>query len=241
MEDLVERALAFTDRANAHEKVGELLSDFSELVHGFGFNHFIMTGLPSYGEDVEKLIVAMGWPVQWLDRYREGNYFFNDPVSMEAMQSARKYSWLEARARHPVTKISQQIESEASDMGLIDGLAFPLFDPDNWQAIVSLSSDQRLDLPDRMQNMVYLAAAVAQGRATALIEPERPRVARLTARERDVLSWMAHGKTKGEVAEILTVSENTVRMHVRHIIDKLNVSNVTHAVAKAIHSRQIQL
>jgi DNA-binding CsgD family transcriptional regulator len=126
-------------------------------------------------------------------------------------------------------------------MGLADGLAFPLFDPDNWQAIVSLSSEQRLDLPDRMQNMVYLAAAVAQGRATALLEPNRPRVARLTARECDVLSWLAHGKTKGEVADILMVSENTIKMHVRHIIEKLNVSNVTHAVARAVHSRQIQL
>lgn len=241
MEELVERALAFTDRANTHEKVGDLLSDFSELVREFGFNHFIMTGLPSYGEDVEKLIVAMGWPTPWLDRYREGDYFFKDPVSMEAMQSARKYSWGEARDRHPVTKVSLQIESEARGMGLVDGLAFPLFDPDNWQAIVSMSSDKKLELPDRMQNMVYLAAAVAQGRATALIEPDRPRVARLTIRERDVLSWIAHGKTKGEVADILSVTENTVRMHVRHIIDKLNVSNVTHAVAKAIHSRQIQL
>jgi DNA-binding CsgD family transcriptional regulator len=200
-----------------------------------------MTGLPSYGEDVEKLIVAMGWPVSWLDRYREGNYFYKDPVSMEAMRSARKYSWGEARDRHPATRVSLQIEDEAKDMGLADGLAFPLFDPDNWQAIVSLSSEQRLDLPDRMQNMVYLAAAVAQGRATALLEPNRPRVARLTARECDVLSWLAHGKTKGEVADILMVSENTIKMHVRHIIEKLNVSNVTHAVARAVHSRQIQL
>lgn len=241
LDRLIERALAFTERSNNHTSAKDLISDFASVISDFGFSHFIMTGLPAYGEDVEDLIVANAWPVEWSDRYRAGHYFLHDPISIEAFKSSTKYRWVEAKQRHPTSKITDQIESEAKTFGLVDGLAFPLFDPSNWQAVVSLSSDQLLELPDRYYNMVYLAAAVCQGRATALLEPQRQLVPRLSARECDILSWMAHGKTRGETADILGISEDTVKSHLRRISDKLNVSNTTHAVAKAVHSRQIQL
>ncbi len=56
----------------------------------------------------------------------------------------------------------------------------------------------------------------------------------ITAREADCLSWAAMGKTACEIAGILKVSEHTVHFHLRNAIQKLEATNKTHAVAKAI-------
>jgi LuxR family quorum sensing-dependent transcriptional regulator len=57
---------------------------------------------------------------------------------------------------------------------------------------------------------------------------------KLSARERDVLAWAGRGKTVAETPDILKISEGTVETHVKRALEKLNVSNKTHAVAKAI-------
>ncbi|MBL0918749.1 MAG: helix-turn-helix transcriptional regulator [Hydrogenophaga sp.] len=55
----------------------------------------------------------------------------------------------------------------------------------------------------------------------------------LTQREREVLRWSAAGKTTPEVAQILRVSENTVKFHLKNVTVKLGVSNKTAAAVKA--------
>jgi DNA-binding CsgD family transcriptional regulator len=54
----------------------------------------------------------------------------------------------------------------------------------------------------------------------------------LTARESQVLSWVARGKTNSEVAEILWVSPTTVRKHLENVYAKLGVHTRTAAVAR---------
>jgi DNA-binding CsgD family transcriptional regulator len=57
----------------------------------------------------------------------------------------------------------------------------------------------------------------------------------LTDRERDVLAWAGRGKSVLDTADILTLSEDTVKTHVRNALKKLNANNKTHAVTKAIY------
>lgn len=60
--------------------------------------------------------------------------------------------------------------------------------------------------------------------ATASRRPE------LTGRELEVLSLVGAGKTSKEIAEDLYISENTVRNHVRNILDKLGLKSRFEAV-----------
>lgn len=55
----------------------------------------------------------------------------------------------------------------------------------------------------------------------------------LSEREIEVLRILAQGFTTAETASELVISENTVKTHIRHILNKLEVSNRAEAVAKA--------
>jgi DNA-binding CsgD family transcriptional regulator len=66
----------------------------------------------------------------------------------------------------------------------------------------------------------------------ALILEERTEQVSLTARERDVLSWVARGKTNAEIAELLWLAPSTVRKHLENVYGKLGVSTRTAAVAR---------
>jgi DNA-binding CsgD family transcriptional regulator len=55
----------------------------------------------------------------------------------------------------------------------------------------------------------------------------------LTSREREVLLWLARGKSNAEIGTILGISSATVGKHLEHIYPKLGVENRTAAASFA--------
>lgn len=55
----------------------------------------------------------------------------------------------------------------------------------------------------------------------------------LTEREVEVLRLLAQGLTTAQTGSEMFISENTVKTHIRHILEKLDVSNRAEAVARA--------
>ncbi len=53
----------------------------------------------------------------------------------------------------------------------------------------------------------------------------------LTKREREILAWVARGKTNPQIAELLWLAPSTVRKHLENVYAKLGVSTRTAAVA----------
>jgi DNA-binding NarL/FixJ family response regulator len=63
----------------------------------------------------------------------------------------------------------------------------------------------------------------------------------LTERELEVLNYIAKGNRNRGVAELLFISEETVKVHVKHIMEKLGASDRTEAVTIAIRRGIIRL
>ena len=55
----------------------------------------------------------------------------------------------------------------------------------------------------------------------------------LTKRQREVLCWIAAGKSNWDIGQILSISEHGVDFHVRNIFKKLGVNSRVVAVARA--------
>lgn len=63
----------------------------------------------------------------------------------------------------------------------------------------------------------------------------------LTSRELEVLKAIAAGKDNKGIAEVLTLSEKTVKTHVSNILSKLNLSDRTQAAIYALKARIVPL
>lgn len=57
------------------------------------------------------------------------------------------------------------------------------------------------------------------------VEPEA--IAELTAREKEILCEIGRGMSNASISEKLYISENTVKKHINHIFDKLNIRDRT--------------
>ena len=87
---------------------------------------------------------------------------------------------------------------------------------------------------DRERNLLQLLRAhLARMRVNAESRRRVDRSWSLTAREAEVLGWMARGKTNAEIAAALFISPLTVRTHLEHIFEKLGVRTRTAAAAYA--------
>jgi len=63
----------------------------------------------------------------------------------------------------------------------------------------------------------------------------------LTPREVEVLRYAANGNRNRDIAEKLFISEETVKVHIKHVMEKLGASDRTQAVAVALSRGIIQL
>jgi two-component system NarL family response regulator len=66
---------------------------------------------------------------------------------------------------------------------------------------------------------------------------ERLPAPRLTSREMDVLRLVARGMSNRDIADELSLSENTVKNHVRNILEKLHLHSRMEAVVYAVRER----
>jgi LuxR family quorum sensing-dependent transcriptional regulator len=82
-----------------------------------------------------------------------------------------------------------------------------------------------------------MAKTPLRRRQTAKLKPKR----KLSARESEVLRWVALGKSAWEIGEILHITKRTVDEHVHVAVAKLGATNRTHAVALALRDGHIKL
>lgn len=76
------------------------------------------------------------------------------------------------------------------------------------------------------------AAAGADMPSQPLVAPSSP-LAALSPRERDILRGIAQGASNKEIGRDLGIAETTVKIHVQHVLRKLDVSSRVHAAVIA--------
>ena len=63
----------------------------------------------------------------------------------------------------------------------------------------------------------------------------------LSERELDVLQYVVEGATNREIADALSISPNTVKVHLRNIYSKLGVSTRTEATTDALQRGAVSI
>lgn len=92
-------------------------------------------------------------------------------------------------------------------------------------------SDRERELLDLLRP--HLARIYAQACASSPPARVAGAEASLTPREKEVLAWLARGKTDRDIGQILGISARTVQKHLEHVYVKLGVETRTAAVLRA--------
>jgi LuxR family transcriptional regulator, quorum-sensing system regulator BjaR1 len=232
------RALDFVDAVERLSAPG-VIELFETEIKACGFHAYIMAGLPQPGTALADLTVANGWPREWFEVYTHENFSVMDPVPRFGASTVQPFEWSEARYDKDEDPAAHLVMTRAKEFRLMDGYCIPMH-YDEGGAVISLATEH-LNLDPVAKNALQLIGVYTHNRIRSLARPQQERRDLLTDREREVLRWVAGGKTSWEISVILKISERTVKFHLVEASRKLNAVNRTSAVAKALARGLIKL
>lgn len=187
-------------------------------------------------------IAAIGrstWPEEFLQNWIDGNYVIHDPISRHALTSRTPFTWNDIR--ETASKTGRRILDEGSECGLKAGMTVPVHLPKLPPGGVAFSGSH-CDLSPDENAEVQLVCTHAYAHLMKIGKFEEiSKVPLLTDRECDILHYVAAGKTNWEIAKIYSLSEYSVKDHMKNISLKFNAANRAHAVSLGVISGQIIL
>ena len=237
--DCYARALSTIDGLTAVKDLGGLADTLSVAFSAYGVDHFIIAGLPNPAERFEKTVMLKHWSADWFDVYTSRQFVLDDPVVRMCRATTTPFEWSEAPFDAEREPRALELMRTAHDFGLRRGFSIPVHSLNGLEACFSVSG-VRPEFDGGARAALHLIALYAFERVRRLAMP-RPRPNPLTVRETEVLTWAAAGKSHGDIAAILGVTERTVTAHMVNATDKLGASNRTHAVVRAMQARYIAI
>ncbi|WP_188064335.1 helix-turn-helix transcriptional regulator [Sphingobium sp. KCTC 72723] len=172
------------------------------------------------------------WDRDWARHSEHDTYFHTAFLNGEA-------DWDEVRSRsESFTQAERDCINYSSDLGLHRGLTLGIghrgqftyisavgepISGDGWHATAQATKPVFKLIANYFHNVIGR-------RFERSIQPPQP----LSSRELECLNWSAQGKTAGEIAIILSISMETVKIYLKRINQKLDAVNRAHAVALAM-------
>jgi DNA-binding CsgD family transcriptional regulator len=230
----------FIERTSKADCLNELFCLLVEAAERTGFDQLAYGALTN--TELPRLVdrpmpaIALNFPSHWQNYYVERNYRYIDPIVIYAPFIAGPFLWDRLSIRYDLNRKQVQLLNEAREAGLKNGITVPLHGPSGKVAVVSFAS--QFDDADPRAQLSRLNALASQFHVvfTNLAHglQNNVKTVNLSAREKDCLNWVAHGKTSWEISVILDINRNTVDFHIKNAMDKLDATNRIAAVFKAI-------
>src|SRR5690242_823865 len=233
-------AFGVVDELERLSSVDDVARAFQEAVARYGIEHFIATGLSANGRAFEELVIASRWPSEFFMLYVENDYARCDPLIRRSIQSDMPFEWQAESYWADDNPRVVELMRRAAEFGLTHGYLVPIHGPKGYEGCVSMTA-RRLDLSTRAKSAVHLMALYAFDRMRRLRGNLPDRKVVLTAREREILSWVAAGKSAAQISQALKISKRTVDEHSQTAARKLGAANRTQAVAIAMRDRIIDI
>lgn len=209
-----------------------------------GFEHFAYISFTTpYPQKTARAI--LNYPLEWLYRYAEGNYYRYDPVLDQASWTLEPYDWLQCRDPESMSAAQARVMNEAGDFGLRQGIGLPIHRPDGGMAMLSVATRKprrqfeeaaRAHWTDLHTMALCFHAALAQN-----INGHKPLRVDLTRAEREVLLRSAGGDGIEEISEKLGCPDAFIQACFRSVMDKLDACTPRQAVVEAVANRVIEL
>jgi len=233
--DLIE----FIYESNNSSTPEELTQSFLRFLSGYGLDRFVMSEM-SHDTTSQKASnhgMLVNYPSEWMNHYIANNYLEYDPVYQTALVARKPFTWKEVQQEKEISTKAKLVMDEARENKLYNGIGLSIYQP--LGMIIGMgfaSSDKAIDGDRNTLSIVHAAANqfFTVYASLAEINDLKKSDVSLSGREREVLLWLARGKSKPVIADLLMISESTVKRHSENIFTKLQASNIPMAVTKAL-------
>jgi len=160
--------------------------------------------------------------------------------SMSGIEAARRMAGDVPTARVVMLTVSDEEEDlyEAIKAGAVGYLLKEISIEEVADAVRAVLQGQTLISPSMASKLIVEFATLAR---RADDSRERVPAPRLTDRELEVLRAVAQGLTNCDIGELLHISENTVKNHVRNILEKLHLHSRMEAALYAVKEQILDL
>ena len=163
-----------------------------------------------------------------------------DPYYRACFDGTFPIDWTDVQ-QGELSRAQRMACSYLGDFGLTRGITIPVHLPFGRFAVMSAIVDStcrnwtniRAQSSDPLFKMMHVFTKAIHERHMEEQIPFAP-VVHLTPREKECMRWASAGKTSSEIATIIGRSVETVRLHIKNSIAKLNATNRAQAVATAI-------
>lgn len=152
------------------------------------------------------------------------------PVTRHILETEDPFFWTKSGRKGVET---YRVVASPRGSGL-HGLQVPVFGRGGLRGAMSYGG-RRIDasLPARLSLTLVATAAFARARRLLAFESE-PAKPQLSAREQEVLRWVAAGRRQSEIALLLGLSDRTVENHLRRIRHRLGATTTAQAVLATV-------
>jgi DNA-binding CsgD family transcriptional regulator len=230
--------LSFIDELGSIDDPGALQDRTSDFLAERGFDKFSYVGFSPPTADA-KAAVASTYPAEWLKHYTDNNYIFLDPAVTHARRSRKPIAWTSDSDLRHLGRSQRKVILEGHDFGIKNFVSVPIHGPSGEFAFFVASSGlSEKEYVDLVRYRTYELHLIGIHYHSAffdqiLTKPEAEEPS-LTPRECECLLWAARGKSAWETGEILHISVDTARSHIKSACRKLSTGSKIHAVVKAI-------
>ena len=228
------RTASFREELQSATDLEGLGAALDKELRYYGVDCYTYIGLspPNWSE---RSLTLTTYPEEWTKRYQDRNYFFSDPVLIKARQRLVPFVWGPNHKLPTHSKLQKRILREGAAFGYQYGLIIPLrgFSGEFACLIVSFG-DQKETIDDvviHCDSDLWISALYFHEQIWQTLTGETSTASLyLTERQVQTLTWLATGKSMGDVAIILDVSEYAIRYHLLQAAERLGTPNLTSTV-----------
>jgi DNA-binding CsgD family transcriptional regulator len=212
-----------------------------EAVSGAAGRLFADLGLPFFalarfyrrGGAPDVAVLDGTFHTEWSSRYIANGYVSYSQIAQEMTVRQSPYTWDEVMERRPITKAQKLIRGEAAMMGLAEGLFTPVAWADGSYVAVALAGPGRA-LKDRLiRTHAEIISSYYACESRRFLNPAARSTQPLSARQRECLAWVRHGKSSSVIADLLGLSVQTVDEHIAQACRKMGVRTRIQAAVEA--------
>jgi LuxR family quorum sensing-dependent transcriptional regulator len=236
----VRESFEFVDNLERLTTVDAVMDATQRTLGRFGFEHFSFSGVPRNSTCMPDVVLAHRIPSELFKLYVERRYADVDPVMRMLRRTTDPFKWLDVPYDRERERRGAELMAIVADFGLSQGFFVPTPSPAGTLGNVWMAGPAP-ELTTRSRPALHFMALYAFDRIYRLMGPKQDRQTPLTAREREVLTWTAAGKSAWEIGEILGIAKRTVDEHAQTAVRKLGAANRVQAVVFAIRDGLIDI